>query len=59
MLITEIRVTIELLERKGKISKASLLTLLHTYMLTQRQFKPLSDLLAHELANVKEKGMSM
>jgi hypothetical protein len=57
MLMTEIRVTIELLERKGKISKASLLTLLHTYMLTQPRFKPLSDFLAHELASVK--GMSV
>lgn len=57
MLITEIRVTIELLERKGKISKASVLTLLHTYMLTQRQFKPLSDFLAQELASVKEMTM--
>ena len=50
MLMTEMRIIIELLGRKGKISKASLLTLLHTYMLTQPRLKPLSDFLAQELA---------
>ena len=50
MLMTESRVTIELLGRKGKISKASLLTLLYTYTLTQPHLKPLSDFLAQELA---------
>lgn len=50
MLMTEMRVTIELLGRKGKISKASLLTLLHTYTLTQPRLKPLSNFLAQELA---------
>ena len=50
MLVTEMRVTIELLGRKGKISKGSLLTLLHTYTLTRPRLKPLSDFLAQELA---------
>lgn len=50
MLMTEMRVTIELLGRKGKISKANLLTLLHTYMLTRPRLKLLSDFLAQELA---------
>jgi hypothetical protein len=49
MLLTEMRVTIELLGRKGKISKTSLLTLLHTYALTRPRLKPLSDFLAQEL----------
>ena len=52
MLMTEMRVTIELLGRKGKISNASLLTLLHTYMLTRPRLKPLSDFLAQELAEL-------
>lgn len=50
MLKTEFRVTLELLGRKGKVSKFSVLTLLHTFMLTQPRFKPLSDFLAQELA---------
>lgn len=50
MLMTEMRVTIELLGRKGKISKGSVLTLLHTYTLSQPCLKPLSDFLAQELA---------
>ena len=50
MVMTEIRVTIELLGRQGKVSKTSLLTLLRTYMLTRPRLKPLSDFLAQELA---------
>lgn len=50
MLKTEFRVTLELLGRKGKVSKFSALNLLHTFMLTQPRFKPLSDFLAQELA---------
>lgn len=49
MLITEMRFTIELLVRKGKISKTSLLTLLHTYTISRPRLKPLSDFLAQEL----------
>ncbi len=49
MLMTEMCVTIELLGRKGKISKASLLTLLHTYTLSRSRLKALSDFLAQEL----------
>ena len=49
MLLTEIRVTIELLGRRGKVSKASLLNLLHSYMVTRMHLKPLSDFLAQEL----------
>ena len=49
MLLTEIRVIMELLGRRGKVSKASLLNLLHTFMLTQPGLKPLSDFLAQEL----------
>ena len=47
--MTEIRVTIELLGRRGKVSKASLLNLLHSYMVTQMHLKPLSDFLGQEL----------
>jgi hypothetical protein len=49
MLMTEMRVTIELLERRGKITRASLLTLLHTCALSRPRLKPLSDFLAQEL----------
>ncbi len=49
MLLTEIRVTLELLERKGKITRASLLALLSTYMLTRPRLTLLSDFLAQEL----------
>jgi hypothetical protein len=54
MVLTEIRVTLEWLERKGKVGKANLLTLLRSAMLTQRHFKPLTDFLEQELASVKE-----
>ena len=50
MLKTDFRVTLALLGRKGKVSKFSVLTLLHTFMLTQPRLKPLSDFLAQELA---------
>ncbi|MGH2494369.1 MAG: hypothetical protein ACRDIV_06665 [Ktedonobacteraceae bacterium] len=49
MLKTDFRVTLELLGRKGKVSKFSVLTLLRTFMLTWPRLKPLSDFLAQEL----------
>jgi len=50
MTLTKIRVTLEWLERKGKVSRASLLTLLRSAMLTHPRFKPLNDFLGQELA---------
>jgi len=50
MTLTKIRVTLEWLERKGKVSKASLLTLLRSAMLAHPRFKPLNDFLEQELA---------
>jgi len=48
-LMTEIRIAIELLDRKGKIEKPILLKLLRSYMLTQPHLEPLSTFLTQEL----------
>ena len=49
-LLNEIRVTLESLQQQGKISRASLLTLLHSATLAQPHLKPLNDFLEQELA---------
>jgi hypothetical protein len=46
--MTEIRVIIALLDRKGKVSKSTLLALLHSYTVTQPHLKPLADFLQEQ-----------
>ncbi len=49
-ILTEIRATLQWLERKGKVSKASLLTLLRSAILTRPRLRPLIDFLGQKLA---------